>query len=132
MRVPNRGLVNIKIIEINKTDNKKFKFISTVPYYDCLEKKDASKSIESGKGNYQLNPNYIIGFVDGFYKKEIKLFSTNQQSCTNNHLSLVPLSHQCYKYEFIMRTREPGSDIKRGPGGGPSRGGTYGEQIYLL
>jgi len=42
-----------------------------------------------GKGNHQLNPNYITGFVDGFYKKEIKLFSTNQQSCTNNHLSLV-------------------------------------------
>jgi len=67
-----------------------------------LEKKGASNPVsvpagrrggpapvESGKGNHQLNPNYITGFVDGSYKKEIKLFSTNQQSCTNNHLSLV-------------------------------------------
>ena len=60
-----------------------------MPFYDCLEKKGASNPVESGKGNHQLNPNYITGFVDGFYKKEIKLFSTNQQSCTNNHLSLV-------------------------------------------
>jgi hypothetical protein len=36
-----------------------------VPFYDCLEKKGASNPVESGKGNHQLNPNYITGFVDG-------------------------------------------------------------------
>ena len=36
-----------------------------MPYYDCLEKKGASNPVESGKGNHQLNPNYITGFVDG-------------------------------------------------------------------
>jgi hypothetical protein len=60
-----------------------------VPFYDCLEKKGASNPVETsgrhaphknifiyflmvaggccarGKGNHQLNPNYITGFVDG-------------------------------------------------------------------
>ena len=31
-----------------------------------------------------------------------------------------------------MRTREPGSDIKRGPGGGPSRGARMVRQVHRV
>ena len=62
----------------------------------------------------------------GFAATQMKLRLRLASSPSSNPIwSSSKMVHQCYKYEFIMRTREPGSDIKRGPAGGPSRGARW-------